>query len=135
MVTIDSYDDSIPKDVMRPLAEALQRTVLGREINHHLLYQIDRVLYNEVVRIRQKGFKIPPLVAIVVQSKGWVEIVRADMEHAGIQRVIQNIIQRFPDISGFELAMSVRRAFPAYVPDDAQGEHKRVTDILANKRV
>lgn len=127
-------EDALPKSQLEPLARDLSRLIHGRLLNEGLLNQIRDCLDHHITRIRLNGYKMPDLQIVAFESVGWVEIVRADLEHLGIQRLLQNVIRRFhPRITVEQLLVSVLRAFPDYKPDNAGEESDRVLRVLTEK--
>jgi hypothetical protein len=98
------------------------RAFVSRPMTRQTFHEIDQCVYDETVRIRiRTGIRLPALTAIILPRWGWIEVVRADMEHRGIQVVIRNLITRFPNIDGAnDLAPAIRRAFPRYDPEQGK---------------
>lgn len=112
------FDEALPKQAMMLISESLGR-FMGRELTLQRVHEMEQALYDASVRVRLKGIGLPKLVLIYLERRGRVYIVRADLEHAGIQRLIQNMVQENPGASPLEFANAVRRAFPNYRIDDA----------------
>lgn len=131
---MEDLDDVLPRHVLAPTVHKLSSLIRGARLSSQLLYQVEALLRHEVTRIRLAGHKCPDLVIVFFESLGWIEIVRADLEHNGIQRLVQNVIRRFPHVSIQQLLIAVRRAFPNYNPADTGAEAERVQTALAEKR-
>lgn len=131
---LDIGDEAVPPEVLRSFAASLSKTINGKPLNESTVRAIEYCIEFETTRIRLKGFAFPQLKVVYFETVGWVEIVRADLEHAGIQRIVQNVIQRFPFISVRQLITSIRRAFPHYHPDDTGAEGLRVMAAVERQK-
>lgn len=67
----------------------------------------------EIARLRD-GVMIPPMHVIVFPKCGAVEIVRKDMEEAGLNIWIVNLTVKYPTITPQEIAGALKAAFPDY---------------------
>lgn len=108
-------EDKRLTEALKPLSDRLTAWVgSGRAMNQFSVNEISEIVKDELTRLRQQGIKCPPLVAIVLPSVGFIDLVRADMKHAGLQVVMSNMVTRFPGIDINEVAQAVANAFPDY---------------------
>lgn len=108
---------------------ALLHPIVGKANNTQMLARVDMTVRTLAEFFARHGIGFPQLVAVYVESRGHLDLVRADLEPVGIQRVVMNLIQRFPDIHVEELVPAVRHAFPAY-----QGLADEAVEMLETKR-
>lgn len=127
-------DEYVPKEVLQSVAKRLHAVInSNRTLNRSLVQNIESIITDETVRIRKAGFHFPDLKVVYFESVGWVEIVRADLEAEGIERVVTNVIQRFPNIDVRQLVVSIHRAFPHYHKDDGMAEALRAGAAIEAK--
>lgn len=108
-------EDILLVAALKPLNAKLAAWVeSGRTLNSSSVNEISGIVKDELTRVRQQGIKCPPLVAIVLPSVGFITLVRADLEHDGLQMIMHNIIVRFPEIDVNEVAQAVVNSFPHY---------------------
>ena len=129
-------EDKIPREAMWPLAKRLRATVMreiaaGRPMSARLIHDLDVILDEETTRIRKLGHKFPKMVVVYFEEIGHLEIVRADLEHRGIQAMVQNVLRNHPQCTIAQLVKSVHRAYPSYNPADSGSEAARVLSVLS----
>jgi hypothetical protein len=100
------------------IGDELARKFLVRDLT---VANVERIVEHlDVLRTRLRlndGVEVPALVPIVLQRYGYVMLVRADLEHDGIQATIRNLAVMFPDVHALaDLAPAIRAAFPDYDP-------------------
>lgn len=71
-------------------------------------------------RARQQGIDFPVMVPIVIQSRKWVNLVRADLDRRSIEQLVVNICTQFPTIEMIEVAQAIKRAFPDFKAETAK---------------
>jgi hypothetical protein len=94
------------------LQPVVGKSFRGRE--RKVLEKVDAITRRYVEFLARHGIAFPQLRAIVFFERGHIDLVRADLDDGGIQQCVRNAIQRFPDITGRELAQAIRGAFPDY---------------------
>jgi hypothetical protein len=110
-------------EAARPLMGKLKVYVhtRARFMDRQTFHEINQIVEDEAVLIQQRtGLKLPKLVAVFLPCVGHLQLVRADMERAGIEQLIKNMAAEFrsvdPNILTREIVMAIRAAFPAYKP-------------------
>lgn len=134
-VMLDIGDEAVPKEVLRNFATSLGKIIYNKKLDGRAVRELEYCVEYETAQIRKKGFAFPTLRVLYFESLGWIEIVRADLEHEGIQRIVQNVIQRFPGVSVQQLVTSIQRAFPLYHPDDTGAEGLHAIAAVEKQRV
>ncbi len=122
-------DEAVPQEALEHFAEHMKR-FMNADITSHNMERLQQAVDDEVARMRQRFKRFPKMVVVFLEHRGFVQVLRADLEHAGIQRVIQNIIRVYPQISPVEIMVAIRRSYPKYHPDDGAVEHSRVSKLL-----
>jgi hypothetical protein len=118
-------DDSLPVGVMQILENRL-RPFVGRELTEINVRRISDVVKESNKEFKRSGFPFAPLVPVVLRRFGWIKLVRGDLPHLQIQRLILQIIQQFPAAHPlYDIAPAIRGAFPRYNPADAEAAHHR----------
>lgn len=125
-------DDVLPQEALAILEKAT-KPYLGKNITPGTIIRLNTAVYDACVRIRNKGFKMPRLVPVILEHRGYVAFARADLEQPGINRVIQNLIRQRPQVTVPELVIAIKRAWPKYKPDDTGNEADRVITALKAK--
>jgi hypothetical protein len=112
------YEDQELNKLLNPLRGKLAVWLSSRprKLDRGSIHEINSIVQDEAVRVHQRsGKKLPPIVAIVLPSFGHIHLARGDMENAGIDAMIKNLIMEHrTKINGAELALAIRSAFPAY---------------------
>ncbi len=90
----------------------------GRQLNDVTLNGVLGIIKDHRATSIKEGLRdFPVMVPLCLQSIGWIEIVRADLEPVGIYEKCRNIIARFPKVDPSDLAQAIRRCFPGYNPN------------------
>jgi hypothetical protein len=89
---------------------------VGRRLDNESIRNIQEIIVYHTTVIRRNSPRFPNLVPVIFEKRGHIDVVRADMEHDGIQQLIRNAVTRMPGIEASEIAASIGRAFPAYRP-------------------
>jgi hypothetical protein len=122
-------DDSLPKFAMQVLADRL-RPFMGRELSESNVRRIGQVVKETGTELRLQGYPMPPVVAVVIPRYGYIKLVRTDLPHKQIQRLILQIISQFPSAHPLtDIAPAIRTAFPFYNPADAEAAHHRAKSV------
>jgi hypothetical protein len=86
---------------------------------------------------RWKGVDFPPLVPLVNEGKGYIELVRADLDREGILACIRNFIIRNPELTSQDIAIAVKRAWPdlrkGFVMETSEEHKSRIGRSLARR--
>lgn len=108
----------------------LERRLMGyfavpfpRAMNDASIRDLQRIVDDFRVWFKNRyGITFPFLVPFVLPSTGHVRFVRADWDHASIQRHLLFTIDLHQKtgrpVAAVELAQAVRRAWPTYKPPD-----------------
>lgn len=110
-----SLQEQTDDDRSRTLS-CLLSPLIGKGFNRGTLTKIDEITKRYAEFLARHGIAFPQLTAIIYEQRGWIELVRADLDEGGIQVVVRNAIVRFPDITGRELAEAIHNTFPSYRP-------------------
>lgn len=122
-------DESLPRPLMIYLSQKFAR-YMHQDLNAQTIRDIKQICYDARVYFRNQGYNFPKLTIIFLEQVGHVQLVREDLDHAAIQRVIRALIDRFPQVQPLMIGLAIRRAFPTYHPDDAGQD---TLDTLAAK--
>lgn len=107
--------------LMVAAAQALEHDVnrlLGRKrLNNNFMVRLDELVRAHRLKARGRGVDFPVLAAFVFPRLGSVELVRADLDRAGIKTQVLNMTAKHPTVTVEELAWALSKAFPHYRPD------------------
>lgn len=92
----------------------LLKPFIGGAFGNAALAKIDDVVQRYAEFLARHGIAFPQLKAVIFEKRGHLDLVRADLDHAGIQQLVRNAIVRFPDIAALELIAAICGAFPDY---------------------
>lgn len=92
----------------------LLQPAIGKALSDRSLQKIDAITKRYAEFLGRHGIAFPQLRAVIFERRGHIELVRADLDDAGIQVVVSNAVVRWPDIDPRELADAIRNSFPDY---------------------
>jgi hypothetical protein len=126
-------EEMVPRAVMQPLVDNLSRTIHNRRLDQSALDEIERVIADHTVRIRLAGYlRFPTLKVVYFEEVGHITVVRADLEPAGVHRMVQNVIRQFgARLTVPGLIRAVSRAFPHFNKDDTGEKSEKAQKVIA----
>jgi hypothetical protein len=89
-------------------------TQLGKPLNRHSVRSIMSIVSDHGIKARQDGIDFPVMVPVIIQSRKWIRIVRADLDRRSIEQLVVNLCTQFPTIEMAEVAEAIHRAFPDF---------------------
>jgi hypothetical protein len=87
---------------------------VGRRLDQAAVDGIKQLIQDEAARARAEGLQVPDLVVIPLPKQNSMEIVRQDLDLAGVANTIVRIGHKYPGITPREIAWAIRQAFPGY---------------------
>jgi len=104
---------------MHAAAEVLARLVLkhayGKRITLHLLGEVTYIVQNHRTKALNNGLsEFPELLPLPLVKQGRIELVRRDLDLAGVQQTIVNITVKHPKVTAQEVAFGVNYVWPWY---------------------
>lgn len=88
----------------------------GRRFANGELHDLQKIVKDHRVACKLNGVNYPELVPMILHKQGGIDLVRKDLEPAGVRAALYNLIQKYPNAEPDELAHAVRTAFPHYRP-------------------
>lgn len=115
MLNIDGDDvDPRMERVVQTLGAKLE-TFRGAFITPQTIDAVNRLVKDHRATWRLRGVDVPKMVAVVLPTTGAVEILRQDLDVAGIQAAVVGLVKKYPSAGCEEIAAAFLRAFPDYV--------------------
>lgn len=85
----------------------------GRRFDTALVHDLEEAIRYERTQYAMRGVKVPDLTLLLLPSVPAVEIVRKDLDAAGIQRTLRRLVGKYGAMSNpGEFAACIKRAFP-----------------------
>lgn len=111
-------EDHAANRVARKMFCTLEQKVLGRPMTEGSARAAEEIVHHYTRVARASGITFPDLAVIVLPLAGGIEVVRRDLDIAGIRMMVINLTVKYPNVSVSELAHAVRTAWPHVNPGE-----------------
>ncbi len=100
---------------------------MGQAMSPGKRKDIMRTIKEHRADCRLRGIRFPEMTCIFLPQQGFIDVVRADLEHKDLQTVIVNLTVKCPEVSAEELARGVCEAFPWYARNTLRFKERRTS--------
>lgn len=94
------------------LFKQLNLRFTGRPVNASTVREVREFLSSVKTRAMLQGVAMPDLTVLPFPRRGGLEVVRQDLDVAGIERLIRRLRAKYRGVSDAEIAYAVRCGFP-----------------------
>lgn len=110
------------------LQKRLERKCLRAMMTRQLLDDCRETVEDFRTRLRlDAGLHYPEVVLILLREVGALEVVRADIDQANLQRWIINLTVKYPRVTARGIAEALAEHFPGYRPGQLEFRRREPT--------